>query len=80
MRIVWRIAGFKELRLKAQPLVDEIAQSVAESAGEGYLAVSTETPRNRARSAVVTADAHAMADNARNQTLLRALDANRRTS
>jgi hypothetical protein len=77
-RIKWRIEGFRELRLAAQPLVEQIAQDVAETAGEGYEALSTESPRNRARAAVVTADARAMADNARNQTLLRALDANRR--
>ena len=62
----------------AQPMVEEIAQDVAEDAGEGYEVRSTESPRNRARTSVVTVTPRAMADNARNQTLLRALDANRR--
>lgn len=77
-KIKWRIEGFREIRLSAQGLVEDLAQKVADDCGDGYEAVSTESPRNRARAAVVTADAHAMADNARNQTLLRALDAARR--
>lgn len=78
MKIVWNYRkGFRGIRLSAQPIVDDLAQQVAENAGEGYLAVSTESPRNRARAAVVTSDAASMVDNAKNQTLLRALDATR---
>ena len=52
------------------------AEAIADAAGEGYDAVSSE-PRRRARAAVVTASAAARRDNAENNTLLRNLDAGR---
>ena len=52
------------------------AEAIADAAGEGYDAVSSE-PHTRARAAVVTATLAARKDNAENNTLLRALQAGR---
>lgn len=73
-RIKWRNAGFKELRLspEALELVEGHADDVASKAGSGYES-SAVYGQNRARASVITADFEAILDNARNNTLLRAL-------
>lgn len=76
--IKWRVAGFRELRLE-QGVIDDLgerADRIAAAAGAGY-EPSTFEGRNRGRASVITADRAARRDNAKNQTLLRSLDAGR---
>lgn len=77
-RIKWRVAGFRELRLEPGVIDDlgERADRIAAAAGAGY-EPSTFEGRNRGRASVITADFDARRDNAKNQTLLRSLDAGR---
>lgn len=77
-KIKWRIPGFRELRLEPGVIDDlgERADRIASSAGAGYEA-STFEGKNRGRASVITADFDAIRDNAKNQTLLRSLDAGR---
>ena len=78
-KITWNRDAFRQIRLL--PEVDADMQSraarVAAAAGSGYEAKRTDAPRNRARAAVVTTSYRAIRENARNNTLLRALDAGR---
>ena len=78
-KIKWNNPAFREIR--TLPAVDADMQSradrVAAAAGSGYEAKRTANPRNRARAAVVTTSYRAIRENARNNTLLRALDAGR---
>lgn len=78
-RIVYNVRGFRELRTapETKALCADIADRVAEAAGEGFVAVDREQPRNRARSAVVAATPEAVARNSRENTLLKALEAGR---
>lgn len=73
-RIKWRNPGFRELRLSPEALemVEAHADDVAAKAGAGYEA-SAVYGKNRARASVITADFEAILDNARNNTLIRAL-------
>lgn len=75
-RIKWRLPGFRELRLEPGVIADleERAEAIAAAAGDGYEA-SAMAGKNRGRASVITADYAAMRDNAKNQTLLRSLDA-----
>lgn len=79
-KIKWRIAGFAEIR-NAPGVFDNLqdrAEAVAADAGDGYEARPAESgkgKRGRGRAAVLTGTAEARIDNARNQTLLRSLDA-----
>ncbi len=77
VRIKWRLAGFRELRLEpgVQNYIDQLASEIAARAGEGYEA-STWQGKNRARASVYTDTYAARYDTARNQTLLRALYSN----
>ena len=81
LRIVWNYRGsgnaFRALRLdpKVQADIARRAEAVADAAGEGFEAFPTTTPRNRARAAVVPVTAEAAVQNARENTLIRALDA-----
>ena len=76
-KIKWNNAAFREIRLL--PEVDrdmqDRAERVASAAGAGYEAKRTDNPRNRARAAVVTTSYRAIRENARNNTLLRSLQA-----
>ncbi|MFJ2506324.1 hypothetical protein [Microbacterium sp. NPDC087592] len=79
-KIKWRIEGFARLRNEPGVLDDlqERANSIADAAGEGYESRPAEAgagKSGRARAAVITGTAEARVDNARNQTLLRSLDA-----
>lgn len=75
-RIKWNLPAFRELRLEPGVINDleERAEAIAAAAGDGYEA-SAMAGKNRGRASVITADYAAMRDNARNQTLLRSLDA-----
>lgn len=77
-RVDWNISGFRELRLEPGVVADlgRRAEAVADAAGAGYEA-STFEGRNRGRASVITGDWRSRVDNARNQTLLRSLDAGR---
>lgn len=77
-RIKWNVKAFRELRLEPGVIADlgERAERIASAAGVGY-EPSTFEGRNRGRASVITADFAARRDNARNQSLLRALDAGR---
>lgn len=78
-RIKWRMKGFKELRLEQGVLddLDERAHAIARAANlssPGYFP-SSQFGKRRSRASVITGDAGSMIDNAKNQTLLRSLDA-----
>lgn len=77
MKIVWNRNAFREIRLlpKVAADVHDRAERVASAAGDGFEAFPTANPRNRARAAVVTTTPRAMRRNARDQTLLRSLQA-----
>lgn len=71
--------GFRELRTNPKVGADLLrrAQDIADAAGDGYEAVQNPNPRNRYRAAVVPVTADAAIDNARHNTLLRAMRAGR---
>lgn len=73
-RVKWNNKAFRELRLLPEILeeVEQRADDVASKAGFGYKA-SAVYGKNRARASVITATFDAILDNARNNTLLRAL-------
>ena len=79
-KIKWRIEGFSEIR-NAPGVLDDLQQradAIADEAGDGYESRPAETGegrKSRGRAAVLTGTAEARYDNARNQTLLRSLDA-----
>lgn len=82
-KIVFNIRAFEQLRkdprvvadLKAR--ADRIAAACnAHVEGDGYEG-SVQEGRNRAHGSVITTDFESMADNARNQRLVRNLDAGR---
>lgn len=75
-RIKWSMKGFRELRKSREVMSDLIkrGQRIEASAGAGYTAAPF-TGRTRGRVSVMTEDQAAREDNARNNTLIRALDA-----
>lgn len=77
-KIKWNVKAFRELRLEPGVIADleKRAEAVAAAAGDGYEA-SAMAGKNRGRASVITANYAAIRDNARNQTLLRSLDAGR---
>ena len=79
MKIKFNRNAFREIRLLPEVAADvhDRAERVAAAAGEGFDAFPTQAPRNRARAAVVTTSMKAIRQNARDNTLLRALDAGR---
>lgn len=78
MKIKWKISGFEELRRAPGVAadVDSRGARVAAAAGDGYESSSYEGT-GRHRNSVMTKTPKAMIDNARHNTLLRALDAGR---
>lgn len=78
MKISWNNKAFSEI-LKGQDtlkMVDVEARKVASRAASyspGRYEASSMVGKNRARSSVITADAKAIRENARNNTLLRSL-------
>ena len=79
MKIKFNRGAFREIRLLPEVAADvhDRAERVAAAAGEGFDAFPTQAPRNRARAAVVTTSMKAIRQNARDNTLLRALGAGR---
>lgn len=80
-RIKWHNKAFRELRLEPGVIADlgeraDAIEAAARESGYAYEA-STFEGKNRGRASVITADYGAIRDNARNQTLLRVLDAGR---
>lgn len=82
VRIEWNTEAMYEIRRDPGVVaeLESVAQEVADranSSGEGTYAVGSrqgrKNPQGRWRASVVTADAKAMLDNARNNTLIRAL-------
>lgn len=78
-RIKWNLKAFRELRTlpSVQADIQRRAEAIATAAGTGFDANSTPSPRNRARSSVVTATGAAIRKNATDNTLSRSLDAGR---
>ena len=72
-------AAFRALRTSEAVQADlaERAKRIAEAAGEGFAVGDGESARNRARASVVAVSPAAREKNARENTLLRALDAGR---
>lgn len=77
-RIKWRLKGFEELRRAPGVRADlkTRAERIAAAAGEGYEPFVTEG-KSRSRGAVVTTTNAAKRDSARNNSLIRSLDAGR---
>lgn len=79
-RIKWNLSAFAEIR-NAPGVLDDLqdrADAIANAAGDGYESRPAEAgtgKKGRGRAAVVTGTADARVDNARNQTLLKSLDA-----
>lgn len=74
MQIQWKLQGFKEIRKspEMEALLQKVIDEMLNELGEGYEGDVTQT-RNRARGGVVTASNQAKRENARDNSLLRAL-------
>lgn len=77
-KIKWRRAAFREMRTSApvRAMVQESVDAIANACGEGYEA-EVRDGRTRVHGSVATADFAAMTDNARNNTLLKNIEAGR---
>ena len=80
MKVKWRLAGFEEIRRlpKTKAELKSRADSIAAQAGEGYEALEGEG-KTRSRASVVTTSMRAINDNRKNNTLLRSMDAGKRS-
>ncbi len=76
--IKWNVPAFEEIRRDPSVKSDLAirADRIAEAAGDGYESSSTEGA-TRSRASVVTTTYAAIRDNAKNNTLIRAVDAGR---
>ncbi|MFY9190181.1 MAG: hypothetical protein WAN89_02760 [Lawsonella sp.] len=76
VQIKWNMAGFRALRFHPNVAadIDARGRAIAEACGPGYVHSPYEG-RNRHRCSVITATGEAIRDNAKNNTLLRNLDA-----
>lgn len=80
VEVKWRQAGFREARTSPKVLAELVkrAERIAAASGEGFEVDSGVTGgRGRARASVRTATRAAVVKNARDNTLLRNLDAGR---
>lgn len=79
MKIVWNMAGFRELRTDPKVMADlnHRAEAVAAAAGDGFEAepVYVTGGRVRGRAAVISTTRKAAAAEATNHVLLQAIDA-----
>ena len=77
-RIVWNLTGFEALRRSPGVAADlrRRADAIAEACGDGFVAESGQG-RTRARAGVIAASGRARRVNARDNTILRNLDAGR---
>lgn len=73
-RFTWNIPGFKQVRKSSEmeALLQKAIDEMLAELGDGYEG-DVQQGRSRARGGVVTATQQAKRDNARNQSLLRAL-------
>lgn len=82
VKIKWKRGVFAEIRTMPAVLseLDGMVADIARAAGEGFESrPATKTGgKVRGRAAVITASARAMRRNARDQTLLKSMDAGRR--
>lgn len=82
VKIQWKRGVFAEIRTlpAAMSELDSMADAIANRAGDGFAARPAEKTggKVRGRAAVVTVTARAMRRNAREQTLLKSMDAGRR--
>lgn len=79
MRLKYKREAFRQLRTTEQGVVQDLQKRtdrVATRAGSGYQGNVTRG-RSRARGGVVTATKRAIRDNARNNTLVKSMDAGR---
>lgn len=79
MKLKWNRAAFRELRTNEPGVISDLrsrTNRVASRAGEGYKG-NVIAGRSRARGGVVTATRRAIRDNARNNTLVKSMDAGR---
>jgi len=80
--IKWKRGVFAEIRTLPRVLseLDSMADAIANRAGDGFESRSAAPTggKIRGRAAVITASARAMRRNARDQTLLKSMDAGRR--
>ena len=79
-KIKWNVKGFYDLRSEPGIVKDleARAEAIASAAGDGYEVGSRQgqiVKQGRWRASVVTGDFDAILDNARNNTLLKSLDA-----
>lgn len=74
MRIQWNLATFKKIRKspEMQAVLQEAIDKMVQELGDGYEG-DVQVGQARARGGVVTATQHAKRENARDNTLLRAL-------
>lgn len=77
-KIKWNFRAFEQLRREpgVKASIDARAKRIAAAAGDGYEAGSY-AGKTRHRGSVITANTRAMRDNAKNNTLLRSIDAGR---
>lgn len=82
VKIHWKRGVFAEIRTLPAVLseLDSMAEAIANRAGDGFEARAAENTggKVRGRAAVVTASMKAIRRNAREQTLLKSMDAGRR--
>lgn len=73
-RMTWNIGGFKKLRKspEMEAILQKIVDEMLNELGDGYEG-DVQQGRSRARGGVLTATQHAKRDNARHNSLLRAL-------
>lgn len=81
--VFYKIRSSPEVRKVLEQMAEAIAKQANESADleDGYRTSSVQgakDPQGRWRTTVITATAEAMADNAKNNTLIRSADAGRR--
>ena len=79
-KIKWRLKGFEEIRRlpKTKAELKKRADSIAAQAGEGYEALEGEG-KTRSRASVVTTSMRAINHNRKHNTLLKSLDAGKRS-
>lgn len=78
VKIRWSVPDFEDVRRSedVERAISASAERIAAACGEGYDA-NTGDGRSRSRASVVTTNPGAIRDNARNNTLLRNIDAGR---
>ncbi len=78
MKIKWNLPAFEEIRRlpAVRRDLEQRAEDIADACGDGYVAESGEG-KTRSRAAVITATPRAMRDNAKNNTIIKNVEAGR---